>query len=89
MSTSRKFNAVFSGIIISGIVGLRVSDLLNSTNSKQPIMARILVGSAFSTKPVMNKGRSFIKSTLSGDMSHLILFIDPECRTVIGMSPLS
>ncbi len=89
ISGSLKFKAVFNGIISNGMVGFRLSELLYSTSSKQPMIARILVGSAFSTRPVMKSGRSFIRSTLSGAKSHLILLIEPECKTVIGMSPRS
>lgn len=66
-----------------------ISVVLYSINSKDPIIARIQYGSYFSTRPVQNKGRSLVISTLSGAMFHLILLIDPECKTVIGISPLS
>lgn len=89
ISSSLKLSPCFNGIMIRGMTGQIDSSLLNSMSSKLPMMASILVGSFFSTKPVQNKGSIFIRSTLSGATDHLILLIDPECMTVIGMSPQS
>lgn len=58
-------------------------------SSNDPIMAKILYGSYFSVSPVQNNGSSLVISTLSGAIFHLILLIDPQCKTVIGISPLS
>ena len=81
--------AIFNGMMIKGSVYWITSVVLYSINSKEPIIANILYGSYFSVNPVQNKGRSLVMSTLSGAIFHLILLIDPECKTVIGISPLS
>lgn len=89
ISSSLRLSPIFNGIIIKGITGHIVSSLLNSMSSKLPMIASILVGSFFSTSPVQNKGSIFIRSILSGATDHLTLLTEPECMTVMGMSPQS